>query len=952
MVLNGLVLRDPISGTHIAAPTSVGITYRNCLAENPGSNLVFNADGTGSALYPTTYENCVGHGTAGVPGQRVWQIATYGGSIYAKFINCTAVSNQQWMFFVGGTTENSFECEFQNNIFLSDGTDGVFAGSYTDPTRKYTGGGNVGTALSPFPSALQAESQTWTFTTSATAPSTGNQVIYTSATGALVNVSGNDAIGVGTGSAINVPANDILGKSRLRGLSNEYVDPGAFTTDIETTTLTANPGTLSSLINNLTPYITTTNIAKRNESIVIELEKNDYPHLNFNNNENIIGDSVRNITLKPEEGAHHKGIRGAGIRFISANTGYDTFSLQNVKGFTLEGVELYTPADDIGRYLTVSRFSDAILYKDVILNTVECGGKLTTQSWYNNGRLSPLSFRNCLFLTNGGCFTAGTVTAQENQGTYEFTNCTLSGLTASRSIWQFDAVHSGTFNVNLTNNLILSDKRNIGNRWINNNVGFSGDVFVYGRNNTGPDTFNYQLPTAVRASIYPILPTTDYTPLPADPAAVYKPTTLQLLDIPDNDAVGLGIGTEDPLVPAEGIGGEARSTSSCNPGCWEDLYELVDLQINTLTGVEGFRNIFHGPETNFAHAVLPDDTVPVFIVVGDSTAQGFSNTPDDNGYRESTGYWPDDAFDGSAYGYFWDKYMATSDNGVTWTRPYPDFINPSTSGTGFVPLNPRMGGIGVGSFTYADPVGVPTQVGGCSPIWDFALDISGIFRNSAGETIAPHFIFFAITGSRLGSDGPPGPGTSEFNFSPSAGYLYNTLLESYVKPAVDDLMNNSKNPLLVGTIVLHGGTEAKIDYNPNPSGNKVSASGAETYANFLRGIQADTKVGGLWPYMFYAMWQTLPDGSTSQSDYPKIYTDAMNKALSEFHNVHINRMVNLVDLLRDKTEAGDPAVDGIHFLQRSYPRYGRRFGTNYRSLLSMNKYPIYGRTLSDIFEED
>ena len=192
------------------------------------------------------------------------------------------------------------------------------------------GSNNLGGASStPSQSALQAEGQTWTTTTDTAAPSTGNQVIYTSATGALVNVSGNDAIGVGTGSAINVPANDILGKSRLRGLSNEYVDPGAFTTDIETTTLTANPGTLSAIIDNLTPYITTTNIAKRNESIVIELEKADYPHLNFNNNlENIIGDSVRNITIKPEEGAHHKGIRGAGIRFISANTGYDTFSLQ------------------------------------------------------------------------------------------------------------------------------------------------------------------------------------------------------------------------------------------------------------------------------------------------------------------------------------------------------------------------------------------------------------------------------------------------------------------------------------------------------------------------------------------------------------------------------------------------------------------------------------------------
>jgi len=450
----------------------------------------------------------------------------------------------------------------------------------------------------------------------------------------------------------------------------------------------------------------------------------------------------------------------------------------------------------------------------------------------------------------------------------------------------------------------------------------------------------------VRASIYPILPTTDYTPLPADPAAVYKPTTLQLLDIPGNDAVGLGIGTEDPLVPAEGIGGEARSTSSCNPGCWEDLYELVDLQLNG-DRPQGFVNPTYGSLD--LCTVLPDDTVPMFIVIGDSTCQGLSVTPpatDAEVYKAQTAYWPKNAFDGSTVGYFWDKFM-TSVDGESWVKSYPDYLTADTSGNGFLPLHPRLGGISYGPFAYSDPLDPNNlqAVGNCSPVWDFALEVKNIFRKSSGEILPPHYIMLGAPQTRLGSNGPDYPDFPEFNFSPSGGFLYNTLLQAYIKPAVDEVMNQGKNPLLVGLIILQGGSETFINYNPNPDGDKVVASGAQTYINFIEGLKESTKVGGDYPWLAYTIWDTF-----EPTNYPIAFSQEMRKQVQSLANNHKNRFVNLGNLRRDKLP-GDPGANGVHFLQKEYPRYGKRFGHFYKSLLSMRRYPLYGRTLSDIFDE-
>ena len=222
-VLDGLVLRDPVAGTHTAASSSEGVTYRNCLAENPGSNLVFDVGGSGSALHPTVYENCVGYGTTGVASQRVWQLSTYSGDIFAKLVNCTTVAEGRWSFFVGGTTANTFNVEIVNHVHL--GNSGVYAGNYTDPARVFTGSGNVGPALSPFPAAIQAEGQTWTFTTDTMATSTGNQVIYEAGTGRLSDAAGNDAWHILTDLSV-APATDIEGVTR----SASGFNPGAFET--------------------------------------------------------------------------------------------------------------------------------------------------------------------------------------------------------------------------------------------------------------------------------------------------------------------------------------------------------------------------------------------------------------------------------------------------------------------------------------------------------------------------------------------------------------------------------------------------------------------------------------------------------------------------------------------------------------------------------------------------
>jgi len=219
--LHGLVLSG---SSHTAAPGTAGVTYRSCLGSNPISNTCFDTNGSGSAQYPTTYENCVGFGQSSAGAQRVWALATYSGDCYAKLVNCTCVADGRWAFFVGGSTANTFEVEIVN--FLSLGESAVFVGDYTDPARTFTGSNNFGGSTTSFPAALQGSPYPITATIDAEGTLAAGDYAIHDSNGRLYNITTNDVwqAGIGPASDSDVPTTDILGATR----SGTTANPGAF----------------------------------------------------------------------------------------------------------------------------------------------------------------------------------------------------------------------------------------------------------------------------------------------------------------------------------------------------------------------------------------------------------------------------------------------------------------------------------------------------------------------------------------------------------------------------------------------------------------------------------------------------------------------------------------------------------------------------------------------------
>ncbi len=281
-----------------------------------------------------------------------------------------------------------------------------------------------------------------------------------------------------------------------------------------------------------------------------------------------------------------------------------------------------------------------------------------------------------------------------------------------------------------------------------------------------------------------------------------------------------------------------------------------DVSINTGLAPELIRDFFRnpfapGPNPEVAHVTLPDDTVPVFIILGDSTSMGEIGSdasvavPESyQDYIDAQGdSWPETAFDGSDTGFFWNKWQSTSDGGATFQKPIQSLIDWTTSGDAFHPLHPRIGGIGFGNYTYAPSgdgsVGVAEDIlangkanPGCiSPIWDFFRSIKGLFKKANGEIIPPHIIITAYASQRLGTRGL-GP----YNYPPSLvgtwdfygrrptdaetglqnqGATFQALKEVHIKPAVDHIVNTmGKNPVLAGELFMMGASEAQIGRFP------------------------------------------------------------------------------------------------------------------------------------------
>lgn len=467
-------------------------------------------------------------------------------------------------------------------------------------------------------------------------------------------------------------------------------------------------------------------------------------------------------------------------------------------------------------------------------------------------------------------------------------------------------------------------------------------------------------------------PTTNTSPGAGD-FVIFVSATGQLVHGDENDAADAGVGpTAQSLVPSIGILGESRSGATTQVGAFATLFgapsvTFEDVILNTQTDPglrrETFRNPFGpGPDPSKAFVTLPDDTVPVFLVLGDSTSMGFNkswNVTTVKQYIAAQGeQYPDAAYDGSAYGYFWDKYMSTSDSGVTWTKAAGLLTDISTSGDGFEPIHPRLGGQNLnGTFTYDGNEGdvlknylgatyketLPAQPGAMSPLWDFARGIKGLFKYSDGTEVAPYFIYMGVTSTRLGHPGlyPYFDIPLDFHNKIDAsadsglGYAYRQYRQTYIRPAVKNLIDADKNPILAGQLFMIGAIEANASY---PDSYRLSA--IDTYLDHRNSIKFLLNTEVNYPIVSYLPWITGND--TGEATYPSANIRQLyQKVHAMWQDGLISSRVSLQDLPRDTD-------DGIHFQPQYYADYGKRFADAYRSMLTVRKINVVAPTMGNI----
>jgi len=392
------------------------------------------------------------------------------------------------------------------------------------------------------------------------------------------------------------------------------------------------------------------------------------------------------------------------------------------------------------------------------------------------------------------------------------------------------------------------------------------------------------------------------------------------------------------------------------------VFQDVSLQTqNDLGIVQNFyRNPFAaGPPANKEFVTLPDDTVPVFIVIGDSTGNGFwtSDATLDQLEEQVAAFgsdWPQTANEASACGWVWNKYMTTPDNGVTFDKGVDALIGTTTSGDGWIPFHPRVGGPNlVGSFTYEPSAGQTfaeamynggstlANPGQCvPPAWAFAVANKGLFRYADGDFVAPYFIFAPFNSQRLGTPGISygAFGTldyyckhSDAGFT-SVGGTFEQVRSRYVHPAVNHIMNTlGKNPVLAGELIMMGASEGNVN---NPLGWTLSAF--DSYFDHINSIKATLNTSANYPVVMYEAYYG------SDEFYPPERIDILRKAVRDLFSDGSRTKVELNDLQR----AGPN--DASHFTPLANKLYGDRYAEAYRNLLTARVFPAVAPTMANI----
>jgi len=492
-----------------------GLTFRRCIARDISSS----ANNTGFAILATgltdpaavTFENCL----------TVDTVAAFehegGTNPVLRLRNCTVIGGTRGCYQLSATNPT---IDAINVLLL--GTTSAVQGSVT-----LTGSGNVGGANNPFPVAQQALSQTWTFSTDDQAASTGSQVIYDATSGAMLNVPGNDAVGVGT--STGAPATDILGKERLRGA---YADPGAFTTDLVTIGRTIDGGgggdytTFTAAEAAVGALPTAADLVQRNEAIVFEAVAGDYSEsgANVSFTSSLVSDATRNVTWTYAAGSNHGGDPASGVRCTWLGP------LINDSFVTFDGL-VFSVTDPNG---VQPRGDEGIVLRNLVID--QSAGSLGISATGNVGSpAAPLVIENCRVLAVGGAIRVRRTAAVTADGSARIANNTVSTTGSTTvGIYPFNT-STGTLEAQVVNNIVLvADSTFVS----------SGTVALSGAGNVGGSTNPF--PVALQASSQ----TWTFSTNPADAStgflAIYDATNGALLNVPGNDAVGVGTSTGAP----------------------------------------------------------------------------------------------------------------------------------------------------------------------------------------------------------------------------------------------------------------------------------------------------------------------------------------------------------------------------------------------------------------------
>jgi hypothetical protein len=468
-----------------------------------------------------------------------------------------------------------------------------------------------------------------------------------------------------------------------------------------------------------------------------------------------------------------------------------------------------------------------------------------------------------------------------------------------------------------------------------------------------------------------IVPVDDESDIPVSGDYIlYHPKNYKLIDSPRNAAINEGVGTSaGTFIPSTDIQGVTRGSTSSNPGSFQLLFAVPvfqDVSLRTQDDPEIVNNFYRnpfapGPGPNKEFVTLPDDTVPVFVVIGDSTANGFysADTTLEEVEEQVAAYgttWPQTANAASAFGWVWNKYMSTSDNGVTFDKEVGALIDTTTSGDGWIPFHPRVGGPNlIGSFTYApsagqtfaeamyvDPLTVGQPGQNMPPAWAFAVANKGLFRYSSGEIVSPYFIFAPFNSQRLGT-----PGTSYGAFGTldyyakytdagftNVGGTFEQVRSRYIRPAVRNIIDFlGKNPVLAGELIMMGASEGNIN---NPLDWTLSAF--DSYFDHITAMKATFNTGQDYPVVMYESYYG------NDAFYPPSRIDVLRKAVTRLFLDGHRAKVSINDLPRVSKD------DLSHFKPLSYKTYGERFAATYRNLLTARAYPAVAPTMANIID--